>query len=52
MDVTGSDPLPYGIGPNRKVLEELLGHALKQGIITRPMTVEELFVPSTHKLVG
>ncbi|MEA2977363.1 MAG: hypothetical protein QOF19_2883 [Alphaproteobacteria bacterium] len=52
MEITGSDPLPYGIGPNRKVLEELIGHALKQGIITKPVTVEELFVSSTHKLVG
>ncbi|MEA2993022.1 MAG: hypothetical protein QOD40_1942 [Alphaproteobacteria bacterium] len=52
MEITGGDPLPYGIGPNRKVLEELIGHALKQGIITKPVTVEELFVSSTHKLVG
>jgi 4,5-dihydroxyphthalate decarboxylase len=52
MEITGKDPLPYGIEPNRKVLEELVGHALKQGIITRPVTVEDLFVPSTHKLVG
>jgi 4,5-dihydroxyphthalate decarboxylase len=51
MEITG-DPLPYGIAPNRKVLEELLGHAVKQGIIDKPVAVEELFVPSTHKLVG
>ena len=35
--------LPYGIAPNRKVIEELIGHALTQGIITRPVTAEELF---------
>jgi 4,5-dihydroxyphthalate decarboxylase len=46
------DPLPYGIEPNRKVLEQLVGHALKQGIITKPVTVDELFAPSTRKLVG
>jgi 4,5-dihydroxyphthalate decarboxylase len=51
MEITG-DPLPYGIAPNRKVLEELIGHAVKQGIIDKPVAVEELFVPSTHKLVG
>ncbi|MEA2903626.1 MAG: hypothetical protein QOI12_1013 [Alphaproteobacteria bacterium] len=51
MAITG-DPLPYGIAPNRRVIEELVGHALKQGIITRPVTVEELFVPSTRTLVG
>jgi 4,5-dihydroxyphthalate decarboxylase len=52
MDITGKDPLPYGIEPNRKTLEELIGHARKQGIITKPVSVEQLFVPSTHKLVG
>jgi 4,5-dihydroxyphthalate decarboxylase len=51
MQITG-DPLPYGIAPNRQVIEELIGHALAQGIITKPMTVEELFVPSTRSLTG
>jgi 4,5-dihydroxyphthalate decarboxylase len=51
MEITG-DPLPYGIAPNRRVLEELIGHALAQGIITRRVSVEELFAPSTHDLVG
>jgi 4,5-dihydroxyphthalate decarboxylase len=51
MQITG-DPLPYGIAPNRQVIEELIGHAVKQGIITKPVTVEELFVPSTRGLTG
>lgn len=51
MAITG-EPLPYGIEPNRKVIEELIGHALAQGIITKPVTVDELFVPSTRGLVG
>ena len=51
MEITG-DPLPYGIDPNRQVLEELIGHVLKQGIITHPVTVDELFAPSTLNLVG
>jgi 4,5-dihydroxyphthalate decarboxylase len=49
MEITG-DPLPYGIAPNKRVLDELIGHALKQGIITKPVTAEELFVPSTRGL--
>jgi 4,5-dihydroxyphthalate decarboxylase len=49
MAITG-DPLPYGIEPNRRVLQELVGHAMTQRIITRPIRVEELFVPSTHAL--
>ena len=51
MEITG-DPLPYGIEPNRRVIEELIGHALTQGIITRPVTVEELFARGTHGTVG
>ena len=51
MEITG-DPLPYGIAPNRKVLEELIRHALTQGIITKPVTAEELFAPATRALVG
>jgi 4,5-dihydroxyphthalate decarboxylase len=51
MDIAG-DPLPYGIEPNRKALEELIQHALTQRIITKPVTVEELFAPSTRGLVA
>ena len=51
MDITG-DPLPYGIAPNRRVLEDLIRHSLTQGIITTPVTVEALFPPNTHGLVG
>jgi len=51
MEITG-DPLPYGIAPNRKVLEELIGHARTQGIVTKPVTIEELFVPSTLGLTA
>jgi 4,5-dihydroxyphthalate decarboxylase len=51
MEVT-SDPLPYGIAPNRNVIEELIRHALTQGIITKPVMADELFAPSTRTLVG
>ena len=34
MEITG-DPLPYGIAPNRRVIDELIRHALTQGIITK-----------------
>jgi len=51
MEITG-DPLPYGIAPNRNVIEELIRHALTQGIITKPVTADELFAPSTRTLVG
>jgi 4,5-dihydroxyphthalate decarboxylase len=51
MEITG-DPLPYGIAPNRSVIEELIGHALTQGIISKPVTADELFAPGTRDLVG
>jgi 4,5-dihydroxyphthalate decarboxylase len=51
MEIAG-DPLPYGIAPNRKVIEELIGHARTQGIIKKPVTVDELFAPGTQDLVG
>jgi 4,5-dihydroxyphthalate decarboxylase len=51
MEISG-DPLPYGIGPNRKTLEELIQHATVQRIITKPVSVEDLFAIGTHDLVG
>jgi 4,5-dihydroxyphthalate decarboxylase len=52
MEITGKDPLPYGIAPNRQALEEVVASALRQKIITRPVSVEELFAPNTRSLVG
>ena len=52
MEITGKDPLPYGIAPNRQALEEVLASALAQKIVTRPVTIEALFPASTHALVG
>ena len=51
MEIIG-DPLPYGIAPNRKVVDELIRHAVTQGIITTPVTADELFAPSTRGLVA
>ena len=51
MQITG-DPLPYGIEPNRRILEELIDHARTQGIITRQISPEDLFPAATHGLVG
>lgn len=48
----GADPLPYGIEPNRAVLESLIGHARVQGILKRPVTVDEVFAAETRGLTG
>jgi len=52
MQITGKDPLPYGIEPNRGPLEELIASAKEQGIIRRAFAPEELFAASTRALVG
>jgi 4,5-dihydroxyphthalate decarboxylase len=52
MDITGKDPLPYGIAPNRQALDEVIASALEQKIITKAVTAEELFPRNTHALVG
>jgi 4,5-dihydroxyphthalate decarboxylase len=52
MEITGKDPLPYGIAPNRKMLEEIIATATAQGILTKPFAVEEMFTPSVRELVS
>ena len=52
MEVTGADPLPYGLAPNRAVLEQLLRSAVDQRILDRPIALEDVFAPATLDLVG
>ncbi|MGH7709513.1 MAG: hypothetical protein ACREM6_16605 [Vulcanimicrobiaceae bacterium] len=49
MEMTG-DPLPYGIEPNRNVIETLIAHAVTQRIIPYPVTADELFAANTRTL--
>jgi 4,5-dihydroxyphthalate decarboxylase len=51
MDVIG-DPLPYGVAPNRRMLETVMQYAVEQGIIARPIAIDELFPASTHALTA
>ncbi|HVC29999.1 MAG TPA: hypothetical protein VND24_02350 [Steroidobacteraceae bacterium] len=52
LSLTGGDPLPYGIEPNRRMLETLMGYAREQGILPRSYAIEEVFAPETTHLVG
>jgi 4,5-dihydroxyphthalate decarboxylase len=52
MEITGTDPLPYGVGPNRKMIETVMQYATEQKILDRPLAIEELFAPGTLGLVG
>jgi len=38
---------PYGVEPNRATLETFLRYALAQGLVERPLTVDELFAKET-----
>ena len=51
MAITG-DPLPYGLEPNRAMLEEAARHCLTQGIVTRPVKVDDLFARGTQGLAA
>lgn len=50
--ITGSDPLPYGIEPNRATIEQLIQHALNQHILTERPDVETLFAERTRNLTA
>ncbi len=52
MEITGADPLPYGIAPNRAMIEQLVRHAVSQRILDRPAVAEALFPENTHDLIG
>jgi len=41
----GQDLFAYGLEPNRHVLETFLGYSRDQGLIDRPLVLEELFAP-------
>ncbi|MEP6390311.1 MAG: hypothetical protein ABJ056_10350 [Halioglobus sp.] len=47
QQVMGKNFWPYGIEPNRKALETLFRYSYEQGLASRRLTIEELFVPST-----
>ncbi|MEX2291589.1 MAG: ABC transporter substrate-binding protein [Mycobacteriales bacterium] len=50
MELTGADPLPYGLEPNRAVLEQLVRSAVDQRILDRTVALEDVFAPTTHGL--
>jgi 4,5-dihydroxyphthalate decarboxylase len=45
-EVFGGDCWPYGIEPNRPTLEALVTYMAEQGLIPKPVPIEELFVPT------
>ncbi len=45
----GEDFWPYGVAPNRKVLDYFLGQHHAQGLSSRRLSVDELFHPATYE---
>ncbi|MBM2809838.1 MAG: 4,5-dihydroxyphthalate decarboxylase [Chloroflexi bacterium] len=46
-DLMGEDFWPYGLEPNRRVLETLVEYTLEQGLLERPLDLEGLFAAET-----
>jgi 4,5-dihydroxyphthalate decarboxylase len=43
--ILGDDPWPYGVEPNRLALEALIRYSHEQGLLTRAVIVDDLFLP-------
>ena len=52
MELTGANPLPYGIAHNQATIEELIRHTVDQHILDRPPEIRTLFAEGTHDLSG
>ncbi|HEY4455853.1 MAG TPA: hypothetical protein VGN81_16185 [Pseudonocardiaceae bacterium] len=50
--ITDEDPRPCGIEPNRKVIEELLDHAMNQHILRTRPNIDDLFATGTRDITG
>lgn len=47
----GGDPLPYGLTPvNRRAIGDVVGYLAQQGLISRPLRLEDLFSPAAMRL--
>jgi 4,5-dihydroxyphthalate decarboxylase len=46
------DPLPYGIEGNRDMIDRLIRHAVEQHILRERPSLDAVFAPGTHELVG
>lgn len=51
-EITGADPMPYGIAPNRAMIDRLIRHAVDQKILDKPFAAQEIFDAGTHDLIA
>lgn len=52
MEITGGDPMPYGLAANKMNIENLIEHAKRQKILAGNEKIEDLFVAETLDLTG
>jgi 4,5-dihydroxyphthalate decarboxylase len=46
----GDDIWPFGVNANRKTIETFISYLDQQGLLERPVTIEELFAPNTFDM--
>ena len=51
-DLIGSDPIPYGIVPNKATLDTVIRFNVEQKIIPQAVAVEDIFAKGTTTLTG
>ncbi|HWG01309.1 MAG TPA: hypothetical protein VG164_05615 [Trebonia sp.] len=51
-EITGADPMPYGLAPNRAMIDKLISYAVDQRILDKPVAAEDLFAAGTHHLTA
>jgi 4,5-dihydroxyphthalate decarboxylase len=51
-EITGADPMPYGIAPNQAMIDQLIRHAVDQKILDAPVTARDIFAAGTHDLIA
>jgi 4,5-dihydroxyphthalate decarboxylase len=51
-NLTGADPMPYGIAPNQAMIDQLIRYAVDQKILSKPVTAQEIFAAGTHDLIA
>jgi 4,5-dihydroxyphthalate decarboxylase len=50
MEIVGDDPLPLGVEANRKAVEMIVQFSYDQKIISRKLSVDDLFAPNARSL--
>ena len=51
-EITGKDPMPFGVEPSRAMIEAINQFATEQKIIPRPFKMEEIWAKGTLDLIG